>query len=151
MGVAIANGLTVSNVAIAAHSYPSYGYLLYRVALSMALGNIWGVLDACGPLGRVGAKTGRVAVTVASRIRRLVRLPHTRARQRRLREWEAQGVSGAVFLPAESDKFRAHSFLDISQNATLRNEIERHFSFQQTKSAIAGSFDEFRHWLNAKP
>ena len=59
MSVVINNRLTVRHVAKSLHSYPSYGYLVHRVALSMALNNIWGLLEACGPIGGLIAHPGR--------------------------------------------------------------------------------------------
>ncbi|KAL3903678.1 MAG: hypothetical protein SGILL_010355, partial [Bacillariaceae sp.] len=49
VSVVIENGLTVRDIARSLHSYPSHGYLLHRVALSLTLGNIWGSLEACSP------------------------------------------------------------------------------------------------------
>jgi hypothetical protein len=48
MTIAIENKLTVYDIARAPHGYPSHGYLLYRVALSMALSTTFGMLDAFG-------------------------------------------------------------------------------------------------------
>ena len=42
MGNVITNRLTVADVARSAHSYPSHGYLLHHIALSMALSSIVG-------------------------------------------------------------------------------------------------------------
>ena len=59
IGLAITNRLTVRDVARSLHSYPSYGYLLHRVALSMALSDVWGVLQVCGPVAGFLARIGR--------------------------------------------------------------------------------------------
>jgi pyruvate/2-oxoglutarate dehydrogenase complex dihydrolipoamide dehydrogenase (E3) component len=69
MSVVIENRLTVRDVAKSLHSYPSYGYLLHRVALSMALNNIWGSLEACGPVGGLLARPGRFVSKLISNIR----------------------------------------------------------------------------------
>ena len=59
MSLAIASGLTVRDVAKALHSYPSHGYLLYRAALALALKDVWGSLEAIGPVGGGIATMGR--------------------------------------------------------------------------------------------
>jgi len=59
VGIAITNKLTVRDLARSLHSYPSYGYLLHRIALSMALSDMWGLLEVCGPVGRFLAIIGR--------------------------------------------------------------------------------------------
>lgn len=71
MSVVIENKLTVRDIARSLHSYPSHGYLMHRVALSLALGNVWGSLEACGPLGGFLARPGRVV----SKIFHLAKLP----------------------------------------------------------------------------
>jgi pyruvate/2-oxoglutarate dehydrogenase complex dihydrolipoamide dehydrogenase (E3) component len=53
IGVAITNRLSVRDLAKSIHSYPSHGYLLYRVALSMALSDTRGFLESCGPVGKI--------------------------------------------------------------------------------------------------
>ena len=59
ISIAMTNKLTARDIARSVHSYPSYGYLLHRAALSMALSDIWGLLETCGPLGTFLAGLGR--------------------------------------------------------------------------------------------
>ena len=71
MSVVITNKLTVRQIAKSLHSYPSYGYLLHRVALSMALNDMWGSLEACGPVGSCLAKVGRLVTKCVLRLRKM--------------------------------------------------------------------------------
>ncbi|GAX25758.1 hypothetical protein FisN_8Hh342 [Fistulifera solaris] len=65
IGVAITNRLSVRDLAKSIHSYPSHGYLLYRVALSMALSDTRGFLESCGPVGKILAGLiGAISVSV---------------------------------------------------------------------------------------
>jgi hypothetical protein len=64
MSVVIQNRMTVRQIARSLHSYPSYGYLLHRAALSLALQDIWGTLEACGPVGSSLARVGRLVTKV---------------------------------------------------------------------------------------
>ncbi|KAG7341922.1 mercuric reductase [Nitzschia inconspicua] len=70
MSVVIQNRLTVRDVAKSLHSYPSHGYLMHRVALSLALNNIWGYLEACGPVGGLIARPGRMISKIIGLSRR---------------------------------------------------------------------------------
>ena len=59
LGLAIRHQMTCRDIGKSIHYYPSYGYLMHRVALALALNNIWGMLAACGPVGRVVGAVGR--------------------------------------------------------------------------------------------
>lgn len=136
MGMAIINRLTVRDVAQSMYSYPSHGYLLHRVALSMALSNVRGLLSACGPVGEVlGAGWSSIG-SAAGRVRSVVRLPSQRKQINKRRDWEAQGASRALYLLPDAstdgatasisgdDYINVISFLDVFSNATLRSEVE---------------------------
>jgi len=159
MGIAITNGLTVSNVAFAAHSYPSYGYLLYRVALAMALGSVWGALEACGPVGKMCAKAGRRTSSSASLVRRAIRLPRRRKHLRRLWEWQAEGASrGLLFRDTkvvDGVCARLVSYLEVSQNATMQTDIKECLSEASVASHAGMAFrndaEEFLQWLRSEP
>ncbi|KAL7564153.1 hypothetical protein ACA910_021128 [Epithemia clementina (nom. ined.)] len=74
IGMAITNRLTVRDVARSVHSYPSHGYLLHRAALSMALSDAWGLLEACGgPVARFLAGIGRFFETFVRTFARFFR------------------------------------------------------------------------------
>ena len=155
IGIAITNGLTVSDVAFAAHSYPSYGYLMHRIALSMALGRIWGMLNVCGPVGRACSSTGRLMVSFALFLRRACRLPGRRHQARRQREWQTEGASRALIVKdldggVDGDALRWISYLELWQNRSLQNEL---LSPSNSKSLLLfrADADRFFHWQSAEP
>jgi hypothetical protein len=162
MSLAIANGLTVLNVAKSLHSYPSHGYLLHRVALALAFRSIWGQLEACGPVGGVLASFGRFLSKASSSVRRL----KGRRNHKQLREWEAEGAIKGIlcFYPPErhndgedyigsNDDFTIVSFLDAFENVELRELL-----LQQSKicpkshwQPYQADVDGFNIWLATKP
>jgi pyruvate/2-oxoglutarate dehydrogenase complex dihydrolipoamide dehydrogenase (E3) component len=118
MCVVIENCLTVRDIAKSLHSYPSHGYLMHRVALSMALSNIWGTLEACGPLGGLLARPGRF---VSKLIRSLtVNMDLDWVDRERLASLASKGV----LVPSEQlngtntegnpTQYRIASYLDIN-------------------------------------
>ena len=73
MSLAIVNGLTVRDIAKSLHSYPSHGYLMYRAALALTMGSVWGSLEALGPVGGVIANIGRFTSSTVAKIKRRTR------------------------------------------------------------------------------
>lgn len=136
MGMAITNRLTVRDVAQSIHSYPSHGYLLHRIALSMALSNVRGLLSTCGPVGGAVGDVGSFVGSTSGLVRSVVRLPMQRRQMKRRREWEALGASKALYLQPDAsadgatttipgeEYMHAISFLDVFSNATLRDAVE---------------------------
>lgn len=59
VALCISSGLTVRDIARSIHSYPSHGYLLYRISLALATSNVLGLLSACGPAGKLLGSLGR--------------------------------------------------------------------------------------------
>jgi hypothetical protein len=51
--LSLCNRLTVRDIALTLHSYPSHGYLLHRIATALATENISGLLSSCGLFGRL--------------------------------------------------------------------------------------------------
>jgi pyruvate/2-oxoglutarate dehydrogenase complex dihydrolipoamide dehydrogenase (E3) component len=158
VSLAIVNGLTVSDMARSMHSYPSHGYLMHRVALGMTLGNIWGVMEACGPVGGVLANMGRF-------ISKLTTKRHFRLKTRLVqRDWEAEGASSSIQLhqsarekitfPAldtPNDHFQLMSYLDVYNNSTLCEE-----KVGPTKGVFAANVAEndaesFAAWMSRMP
>ena len=70
MSLAIVNGLTVRDIAKSLHSYPSHGYLMYRAALALTMGSVWGSLEALGPVGGAIANIGRFVSSTVSAIKK---------------------------------------------------------------------------------
>jgi hypothetical protein len=73
MSLAIVSGLTVRDVAKSLHSYPSHGYLMYRAALSLTMGSVWGSLEALGPVGGFLSNVGRFLSATVSTIKKRTR------------------------------------------------------------------------------
>jgi len=96
VGVAIVNDLTVQDMARSIHAYPSHGYLLYRLSLSLATGSLWGLLESFGPVGRTIGTLGRQVSRVPDIFQSL--LPWKRWYCRKLKEWEANGEVKSVVI-----------------------------------------------------
>jgi Pyridine nucleotide-disulphide oxidoreductase, dimerisation domain len=160
IGIAITNRLTVSDVALAAHSYPSHGYLMYRVALSMALGRIWGLLDACGPIGRSCSSIGRRLESFTLLLRRACRLPGRRDQARRHRQWQSEGATRALIVRdvdsgLDGNALRWISYLELWQNSSLQTELLAGHLPQSNSTSLllfrAADADSFLHWQSAEP
>jgi len=92
IGVALVNGLSCRDIARSLHSYPSHGYLMYRVSLALTLSDIWGLLSACGPLGRAASVVGGTASYVLKSGRGKQPRWWWRKYKRNYREWETKGA-----------------------------------------------------------
>jgi len=164
MGIAITNRLTVRDVAQSIHSYPSHSYLLNRVALSMALSNVRGLLASCGPVGKALGNVVNLFGTASGLVRSAVRLPSSRKKMRLRREWEARGASQFLYLQESNvnASFATYSgdiqpvtvsFLTAFSNATLRDELG-----QATRGNISSSeffalqqAESFLDWRQSEP
>jgi len=96
VGLAITSGLTVRDIARSIHSYPSHGYLLHRIALAMATSSVWGLLSACGPVGKLLGSTGRLSLQARLALNPQKLLAMKTAR--RHRNWEAEGCTNTVIV-----------------------------------------------------
>ena len=128
IGVALVNRLSCRDIAQSLHSYPSHGYLLYRVSLSLALSDVWGLLAACGPAGRLLSRLGRsVSYTLFKR----------RSSSRKIREWEAKGVSEEMrSIQNGVEVFSGRSFLEILEDSedNVKDEYMLHDYLQWLKN-----------------
>jgi len=120
IGMTIQSKLTVRDLAKSIHSYPSHGYILYRIALSMALSSTRGFLDTLGPLcqilGRVSSAVGHLRKLHPKHV-----LPWKRRKSCKQREWEALGQQSVVISGREDDSHTLDvpvSYLDVFQNTT---------------------------------
>ena len=139
MGMAISNKLSVADIARSIHSYPSYGYLLQRIALSMALHDVWGFLQACGPLGKTLGKMGRSASFWSGRVGRAFRY-----RRRKLkRQWQGEGSRRTIHYCNESGDWRVKTYLDLYLDKEVREEYEKNVLHQQ--------FEGWKEWLSQEP
>lgn len=160
LGLAIRHKMTCRDIAKSIHYYPSYGYLMHRVALALALGNIWGMLGACGPVGRVVGGVGR---TLQAGIDTVLKRTKTEVRQ-----WQAQGARQEFYFPMEDDcesgsarnstlqpSTRGISFLEAAERDDLCQEARELAAqwgnnFQVSSSALA-VVSAFVKWLDSKP
>ena len=109
IGLAVQSKLTVRDVARSMHSYPSHGYLLYRLALSMLLSSTSGFLDTLGPAGRgIGKAIG--VLGIARNFHPNKAFPWRRQKTRKQRQWEAVGERSVII--ANSTEGNPMSFLE---------------------------------------
>jgi hypothetical protein len=166
--VAIVNGLTVRDIARALHSYPSHGYLIYRVGLALALSNVWGLLEACGPVGGILANFGRLG---SKALRAPLSVTRRGGKQTRLRDWEARGEQSIIIthqhIPKGSDdraasvivpgeEFQIISYLDHYINSTFheRPATIAESGPQSTCSrsiCISKNGEDVSAWLSNRP
>ena len=139
VGLAIRSKLTVRELARSIHSYPSHGYLLYRLALSMALSSTIGFLDTLGPICRVvGRLYGFVSRIVVSLHPTRV-LPWMRRRRRNRRLWEAVGQQNVIYEGVQGKEMPV-SFLDYYNDKQ-----------QSSKWSDAEVPNRFSEWVESKP
>jgi pyruvate/2-oxoglutarate dehydrogenase complex dihydrolipoamide dehydrogenase (E3) component len=168
MSVAIVNGLTVRDIARSLHSYPSHGYLIYRVALALTLRNVWGLLEACGPVGGILANIGRLG---SKALRAPLSVSRRGGKHSRLRDWEAQGEQSSSIahqqMPNDSDDraasvivpeedFQIISYLDHYINSTFHDErpatsTEGSLSTYSRSICISKNGDDISTWLLNRP
>mmetsp|Transcript_9477 Transcript_9477/g.18176 ORF Transcript_9477/g.18176 Transcript_9477/m.18176 type:complete len:668 (-) Transcript_9477:109-2112(-) len=140
LGMAIMNRLTVGDMARSICSYPSYGYLMHRIALSMYLSDSFGLIEIVGPIPGFVSKMIRwiysqIGMIMAVFIRFM---PVFGERRRRRRHQEALGSSHSVYVPVRPgfDR-RIVSFSDLKANATLSEFISRR---------SPGEFKRYSEW-----
>lgn len=137
IGVALVNKLTVRDIARSIHAYPSYGYLMHRAALSLAMSDIWGVLDAFGPVLKVLGKVGR---TVQGKLRG--------KKSAELREWQAEGEENELRWER---KVISVSYLEGSKDRGFCEVVRRHTNDDNIDTGEKEMLNEFIKWLDSKP
>ena len=156
IGVAIMNKLSCRDIARCIHAYPSYSYLMHRVALALALSDIWGQLAACGPIGRLTGSIGRTMQGCISKI--------LKKKSKRIRKWESLGSNQEMdcTLPinnidnsmADMASFSGTSFLEASENLELVENIKDYLLKNKDDKILPEEkkvLTEFLNWLNSKP
>lgn len=124
IGMAIINHLTVGSMARSLYSYPSYGYLMHRVALSMYLSDACGLLEVCGPLPGLLSGVVRNLLSFTMTLRRTISRIFRGILSRRKRSWETQGVCKSLCIPASVDTpNRIVSYADLKDNYTLLEAV----------------------------
>lgn len=141
IGVALVNKLTVGDIARSIHAYPSHGYLMHRVALSLALSDQWGVLDAMGPIARYIRKWGT---------RFQAKLYHRRPRKStlRYREWEGTGEERELQWER---KMSSVSYLEASTDKDFCDVVRRHMNDETIGEHEKQVLQDFISWLDSKP
>lgn len=144
MSVVLENGLTAMDIARSLHSYPSYGYILHRVALAIALGNIWGLLDATGTIGKCVAWLGR-------KLSKLVVFVQNLRRSSALKAWEAEGVSKTWYHPASQSIPSATLSSDKKVRLTTFFDQFHSSESQIGPSGAAPDEKDFHSWVSRRP
>ena len=131
VGLVITSGLTVRDLARSIHSYPSHGYLMHRIALALATSNVWGLLSACGPVGKLLGSLGRVLWCMSLSIKPSKLVGKKTAK--RTREWEAEGAKKAILIgdsnglvqkgDMDFGKVQLLSYLEVYKNESLLYDI----------------------------
>lgn len=122
MAVVIENRLAVRHVAKSLHSYPSYGYLMHRVALAMALSDKWGFVESCGPVGR------RLVSDPVRALLKFFRLLRPRVRSKQRDSFLSSLAGAGLVVPREAasksqTRFQMVSILDTWIDEVLRNAL----------------------------
>ena len=139
IGLAIQTKLTVRDLARSIHSYPSHGYVLYRLALSMALSSTRGFLDTLGPLCQILGKVSG-AVGLARKLHPKYVLPWMRLKRCKQRKWEASGQRGIIISASAEETIEMPvSFLDCYKNERERTAGQERASHSKAYEIWRGS------------
>lgn len=136
VGLCITSGLTVRDIALSIHSYPSHGYLLHRIALVLATSDVWGLLSACGPAGQLLGSLGRQLSRVSLALKPSKIWKKTSSDLEKI--WEAEGSERSIILGSsdgvvqrsdlEDEKAQLLSYLEVEEerrtNITLPADEE---------------------------
>lgn len=149
VGLAIQSKLTVRDLARSIHAYPSHGYLLYRLALSMALLSVRGFLDVLGTIPRLGGRVygGMSAVVTILHPGRM--LPWKRAKRHKQRQWEAVGQQRVFVVPVNENSTMATDSLQCYAHSLPVSFLEFYKSEQyEVNDDLPEAFED---WLKSKP
>ena len=144
--LALVNRLTVRDIARTLHSYPSHGYLLYRISMALATQTISGLLAGCGSVGRLLSAQIRILARILSFLK-CRWLPWRRRAGRKLSEWQARGATKSLALQSRAGEVTLLSYLDAYSNNTLK---ERIVSGDNTAfgNEITYGRDDFVNWVD---
>jgi pyruvate/2-oxoglutarate dehydrogenase complex dihydrolipoamide dehydrogenase (E3) component len=153
IGLAIQNKLTVQDLAKSIHSYPSHGYMLYRVALSMALSSVQGFLAILGPIGQAGGKLYGGVSRILSLLHPSRALPWKSAKRQKQHKWEAVGQQWTLIVPAADQPMVAADMtvardLQCLPISFLEYFQSEHYKNISRKDAVPAAFAD---WLRSKP
>jgi pyruvate/2-oxoglutarate dehydrogenase complex dihydrolipoamide dehydrogenase (E3) component len=164
IGVAMVNKLTVRDIAKCIHAYPSYGYLMHRVALSLAMSDIWGLLAACGPVGRV---TGSIGRNVQGFFQKRLRSKSRKRKKKGIRRWEKTGMEKELDYSFSArggdgdneyggdegwiDSMSSLSFLEASKDDGFCDAVRLHVKNNDVRVSEKEVLIDFVQWLDSKP
>jgi len=144
IGLALCSGLTVRDIARSLHTYPSYGYLMHRVSLSLAMNNLPGALSACGPTGRLLGWLLRTALVPVEWTKR-------RRKSKQMREWEAMGtdleIDHHISIRLNCDVIGL-SYFEASADVNFCKLARQHADDELFDRDMLTDFIE---WLDSKP
>ncbi|CAJ1935075.1 unnamed protein product [Cylindrotheca closterium] len=158
LGLAIRHKMTCRDMAKSIHYYPSYGYLMHRVALALAFSNVWGMLAAFGPLGRVTGGIGRIIQASIDKV------DFRKRTKKAIRDWQAKGASQEFYFP-EEDKDASNasilstingiSFLEVAEKDDLcqaaRELVKEQALTLDVSNSTTSMAASFVEWMNSKP
>jgi Pyridine nucleotide-disulphide oxidoreductase, dimerisation domain len=137
MGIAITNKLTCIDVARSIHSYPSHGYLLHRIAMSMAFSSVWGLLESSGLIGNFLARIVRRLFIIQSNIKWIARHFIRRRKLTKEREWLANGAIMPLFVWDDNNthSVEEHEHKTINENSKIRiiSVLENYLNQEKNK------------------
>jgi hypothetical protein len=144
--LSLCSKLTVRDIARTLHSYPSHGYLLYRITTALATQNISGLLSSCGLFGRLlGLQLRCVARDM--RIFKFSWLPWKKYAMKKMSTWQATGSSNSLVMQSTDGQFSVRSFLDAYGNDAL---CERILNTDDKSLGILHGQRGFIDWVDAK-
>ena len=143
--LALVNRMTVRDMARTLHSYPSHGYMLYRIAMGMATKNISGLLSGCSQCGRFIGLLLRILSRIATFFE-LKWLPWSKRRMKKLFRWQAEGARHTLLSrEVEGDKISTISFLDAYNSKTLCELL-----LDDNGNTTSIRKREFAEWVSSK-
>jgi len=120
--LALCNRLTLRDMARTLHSYPSHGYLLYRISMALATQTTSGLLAGCGTVGRMLGAQIRIFARIVSFLK-CQWLPWRKQRRRKRSEWQAYGSAKIMVMESNAGEIALLSYFDAYSNATLTDRI----------------------------
>lgn len=145
IGVALSSNLKVTDIARAIHSYPSYGYLLHRVSLSLAMSTTYGLLAACGPFGRLLGWVWRNTSAPLEWGKRM-------RKSKKMRQWEGRGTDLELDYHVSTKwqwELSSISYLQASTDSTFCNSVRQHLDNESSEEVEM--LEDFLKWLDSKP
>lgn len=145
VAVALNAGLSCDDLARTLHCYPSYGYPLQRIALSISLSSVWGLLASCGKFGSFLGAYGRM---ISRPFSFALKRKHTKA----MRDWQAMGAD-RMLMVTEDLECVGRSFLDVADDDDFCERAIGMASDDEEDGTVNDSivYRELVAWLDQRP